>query len=242
MKSAVNILGVPFSSLSFDETIALIRDWMGGSEPRQIVTANPEIVMLARRDPDFLKLLQQADLVTPDGIGIVYAAKILEKASVDRVTGIDILPFLFETANQSKWPVYLLGASPESNRRAIENLSRLYPNALFKGRDGFFSDQEIPSILEEIRSFTPRLLLVGLGLGKQEKFIARYLKQLHVPVSIGVGGCIDIYAGTVRRAPLVWRKLQLEWLYRLLKQPSRWRRQLVLPHFAWIVIRKRLRL
>ncbi|TCS69775.1 WecB/TagA/CpsF family glycosyltransferase [Effusibacillus lacus] len=234
-----DILGVPFSTLSFAETINLLEDWMGGAVPRQVVTANPEIVMNAREDKEMERILQQADLVTPDGIGIVYAAKILGGPIRERVTGADILPPLFRKADREGWTVYLLGASPESNRLAQANLSRLYANLKLTGRDGFFREEEIPALLSDIRAAAPKLLLVGLGLGKQEKFIAKYLQDLQVPLAIGIGGCIDVYAGTVKRAPVLFRKLNIEWLYRLLKQPSRWRRQLALPKFALTVLLKR---
>lgn len=236
----VNILGVPFSTLSFAETVQVIQTWMGDTIPRQVVTANPEIVMAAKEDAELMGLLQRSDLITPDGIGVVYASKILGTPDVERVTGADILPPLFELANKQGWPVYLFGASAESNRLAQENLRRLYPNMQLAGRDGFFTERDISEIIAGIQRHSPRLLLVGLGLGKQEKFIAKHLHELNVPVSIGVGGCIDIYAGTVKRAPAVWRKMQLEWLYRLLKQPTRWRRQLALPRFALAVLRFRV--
>ncbi|MFC4769989.1 WecB/TagA/CpsF family glycosyltransferase [Effusibacillus consociatus] len=237
--NTVDILGVPFSTLSFADTIKLILSWMEDGLPRQVVTANPEIVMFANQNREMMSLLQRADLITPDGIGVVYAARLFGSRIVERVTGADMLPPLFENAHLEGWPVYLLGANPESNRLALENLSRIYPNMKLAGRDGFFKEQDIPGIIEDIRRQSPRLLLVGLGLGKQERFIADHLHELNVPVSIGVGGCIDIYAGTVKRAPSFWRKMQLEWLYRLLKQPSRWRRQLALPRFAVAVLRQR---
>lgn len=238
-QDTVNILGIPVSTLSFGETVELIQSWMGGSVPRQVVTANPEIVMFARKNKEFWKILQQADLITPDGIGVVYAARWTGCFIADRVTGADMLPLLFDRANREGWPVYLLGAGVESNRLARENLARLYPDMPLSGRDGYFSEDDVPGIIGEIRKHGTRLLLVGLGLGKQETFISKYREEMNVPVSIGVGGCIDIYAGTVKRAPLVWRKLQLEWLYRLLKQPGRWRRQLALPLFVLAVLRER---
>lgn len=236
----VNILGVPFSTLSYQETVELIRTWMGQAKPRQVVTANPEIVMFARQNSDMFNVLQRADIITADGIGAVYGARILGQPIRERVTGADMLPPLFETANREKWPVYLLGASPESNGRALSTLMSMYPQIPFAGRDGFFIKEDMPVIIEDIRQHAPKLLLVGLGMGRQELFIAEHLEQLNVPVSIGIGGCIDIYAGTVKRAPLFWQKTQLEWLYRLLKQPSRWRRQLALPKFALAVLKQRL--
>lgn len=239
-RQIVKILGVPFSTLSFVDTISLILGWMEERTPRQIVTANPEIVMHAREDARLREILQQADLVTPDGIGAVFAARLLGHPVEGRVTGADMLPPLFEKANQQAWTVYILGASPESFNRALVNLTGLYPNVSFQGRDGYFPDGELPNIVADIRTQAPRLLLVGIGMGKQETFIADHLHVLNVPVAIGVGGIIDVYAGTVKRAPVFWQRIHLEWFYRLLKQPSRWRRQLVLPKFAFAVLKDRL--
>lgn len=233
------ILGVPFSTLSFDDTVSLILEWMESSTPRQVVTANPEIVMRAREDARLRTILQQADLITPDGIGAVYAIRLMGHSMEGRVTGADMLPHLLDHANRKRWTVYILGASPESFRRALVNLTGLYPDVSFQGRDGYFKEEELPAILADIRTYRPRLFLAGLGMGKQEAFIADHMHELQVPVSIGVGGMIDVYAGTVKRAPLFWQRMHLEWLYRLLKQPSRWRRQLVLPKFALVVLKDR---
>lgn len=232
-----HILGVPFSTLSFAETVSLIKSWMEGTTPRQVITANPEIVMYAREDAHMWEVTQKADIITPDGIGAVLAARLLGQPVEGRVTGADMLPPLLDKANQENWPVYLFGAGPDSFTKALANLRTLYPKIRFEGRNGYFSEQDIPQIMADIRRHAPRLLLVGLGMGKQEKFIFDHLDELNVPVSIGIGGVIDIYAGTVKRAPVFWQKVQLEWFYRLMKQPSRWRRQLVLPRFAWTVVK-----
>lgn len=218
----------------------VIQEWIGQQTPRQVVTANPEIVMSAQEDSLMAHVLRSADLVTPDGIGTVVAARMQGAPVKDRVTGIDLLPLLFETMERrGGGTVYLLGASLDSNEKALENLSLRYPTIRFVGQHGFFSEAEEPAILQKIRDSQPQLLLVGLGMPRQEIFIERYKQELQIPVSIGVGGCIDIFAGTVKRAPLLWRRLRLEWLYRLVSQPSRWRRQLVLPVFAWRVFANR---
>lgn len=204
-RQIVRILGVPFSTLSFADTISLILGWMEEQTPRQVVTANPEIVMRAREDVRLQQILQQADLVTPDGIGAVFAARLLGHPIEGRVTGADMLPPMFEKADRQGWTVYILGASPESFKRALVNLTGLYPNISFQGRDGYFQDGELPDIVADIQAHAPHLLLVGIGMGKQETFIADYLPVLNVPVAIGIGGMIDVYAGTVKRAPMFWQ-------------------------------------
>jgi N-acetylglucosaminyldiphosphoundecaprenol N-acetyl-beta-D-mannosaminyltransferase len=209
---------------------------MKDRQPRQVVTANPEYVMIARQDRELASILRAADLITPDGIGTVIAGRLFGANLEGRVTGADMLPRLLEICNQESYRVYALGSKPEANQRALERFAEEYPHAHFAGRDGYFREEDVPGILAEIKQFRPHLLLVGLGMGKQDTFIARYKEELGVPVSIAIGGSLDVFAGTVKRAPLIWQKMHLEWLYRLLKQPSRWRRQLVLPQFALLVL------
>jgi N-acetylglucosaminyldiphosphoundecaprenol N-acetyl-beta-D-mannosaminyltransferase len=229
----VNILGVPFSTLTFEETVDSLKDAMTkGDPPRHIITANPEIIMIAQQDDTVMRLLRQADLVTPDGIGAVWASKYYGTKLQGRVTGAELSAALIEFAAEKGLGVFLLGAKPESNRLAVENLRRKYPRLRIAGRDGYFSKEEEGSVLRQVCEFAPSLLLVGLGMPRQELFISKYKQELGVPVMIGIGGVIDILAGTVKRAPKLWQDLHLEWLYRLLSQPSRWRRQLMLPRFV----------
>lgn len=238
---AVDILGVPFSTLDFGQTIQQIAEWLRGDQPRQVVTANPEYVMMARENEELARVLREADLVTPDGIGAVWAGRLFGAPLPGRVTGADMVPELLAICNREGFRVYALGSTPQANQLALQRFRREYPRVVFAGRDGYFKEEEIPQIVQEIRQFRPHLLLVGLGMGKQDLFIARHKEELCVPVSIAIGGCLDVFAGTVKRAPVIWQKLQLEWLYRLLKQPSRWRRQLALPKFALLVLMHWLR-
>lgn len=232
----VEILGVPFSTLTFSETLDLLNNKLRGDTPHHIITANPEIVMLGREDSSFMALLHSVDLITPDGIGAVWASKYYGEAIHDRVTGVELSTGLIEACAEQGLGVFLLGASPQSNTLAIKNLRQRYPRLRIAGQDGYFKEQDVPDVLAAIREFKPALLLVGLGVPRQEHFIAGHKSQLGVPVMIGVGGCIDIFAGVVKRAPKLWQQMRMEWLYRLLSQPSRWRRQLVLPKFVITVL------
>lgn len=230
------ILGVKFSAQSFHETVADLTRRILGGQRTHVVTANPEIVMIARENQSFHKILEQA-YVVPDGIGIVYAAKWTGQPITERVTGIELLEALMKQADQHHWNVYLLGAAPDVNRLAADRLAQRYPGARVVGyRDGYFRKEEEEQIVQEIAGLKPHLLFVALGAPKAETWISTHWSQLRVPLVMGVGGSFDVIAGKVKRAPVVWQKLHLEWLYRLLSQPSRWRRQLAIPRFVWTVL------
>ncbi|PWK16215.1 WecB/TagA/CpsF family glycosyltransferase [Tumebacillus permanentifrigoris] len=232
----VKILGVPFSTRTFTETCDFLQDKLQGETPHHIITANPEIVMMAQDDAAFMTLLERVDLITPDGIGAVWASKYYGQALHDRVTGVELSTSLIEACAERGLGVFLLGASPQSNTLAIKNLRQRYPQLRIAGQDGYFKEADVPEVLAAVRGFKPALLLVGLGVPRQELFIHQHKQDLQVPVMIGVGGCIDIFAGVVKRAPKLWQRMRMEWLYRLLSQPSRWRRQLVLPKFVLTVL------
>jgi N-acetylglucosaminyldiphosphoundecaprenol N-acetyl-beta-D-mannosaminyltransferase len=230
------ILGVPFSTRSFDETVAYLVSRIESGERTHVVTANPEIVMVAREQPSFQSILEQA-YVVPDGIGIVYAAKWTNQPIAERVTGIELMEALMEQADRHQWKVYLLGASPDVNRLAAEKLAARYPGARIVGyRDGYFQTNEEEDVARDIAEKQPHLLFVAMGAPKQDQWIAAWWDQLGVPLAMGVGGSFDVIAGKVKRAPALWQKLHLEWLYRLLSQPSRWKRQLAIPRFVWTVM------
>ncbi|WP_139491116.1 WecB/TagA/CpsF family glycosyltransferase [Brevibacillus dissolubilis] len=235
------ILGVPFQTKGRQDTITELTSRVQQEERTHVVTANPEIVMAANENPDLASIFDQAYIV-PDGIGIVYAAKWTNLPIYERVTGIELLEGLMEQANQHGWRVYLFGAGPEINQLAAENLAKRYPKAQIVGRrDGYFGPADEIGIAQEIAAARPHLLFVALGAPKQDMWIAKYWDQLQVPLAMGVGGSFDVISGKVKRAPVIWQKLHLEWLYRLLKQPSRWKRQLSIPRFivsVWLDRRK----
>jgi N-acetylglucosaminyldiphosphoundecaprenol N-acetyl-beta-D-mannosaminyltransferase len=237
----VEILGVPFSTLTFNETVDQLTQAFAGDTPHHIITANPEIIMMAQDNETIMKMLHQADLVTPDGIGAVWASQFYGTKIQDRVTGAELSTALLEHCAKQGLRVYLLGAKPESNALALEKLREQFSGLQIAGRDGYFGPEQEAEVVAQVKEFAPHLLLVGLGMPRQELFIAAHKHELQAPVSIGIGGVIDIFAGTVKRAPKLWRQFKVEWLYRLLSQPSRWRRQLVLPQFVITVLRDKNR-
>lgn len=186
-------------------------------------------------------MLLSADLITADGIGVIIGSKILKGTLKERVTGADLTHDLIKYCNDNEYRVFLFGAAPESNKKALEKLNEQFPGAQFKGQHGFVNGEEIEEIKMKIKQFKPHLLLVGLGSPKQEEFIYENIQTLNVPLSIGIGGMIDIISGTVKRAPKIMRDTGTEWLYRLLSQPKRLKRQLVLPKFLLSVMSERIK-
>lgn len=233
----VTILGVPFLHATKQETVELLTRRIVDNKKTQVVTANPEIVMMGRQHPSYLNLLRRAEVVTPDGIGVVLASRWIGEPLPERVAGYELLHALMVQADTYGWKYMLVGASPESSAGAAETLKKQYPNACYSGHfDGYFSKEEEKNILDHIKRERPHLLFVALGAPRQEEWIARHLPGLPVNLAMGVGGSFDVLSGKVKRAPEVWQKLNLEWLYRLLSQPKRWRRQLLLPKFVLSVL------
>jgi N-acetylglucosaminyldiphosphoundecaprenol N-acetyl-beta-D-mannosaminyltransferase len=235
----VDILGIDFLKKSFVEVVGVLTERIHQNEKTFVVTANPEIVMYTRENPEYKETVKNADFVVPDGSGIILAAKILNHPLSGRVTGYDLMIRLLELANQNQWRIYLLGGQEETNQKAAVNIRMQFPNAQLVGaRNGFFNWED-NTINEEIQSLSPDLVFVCLGFPRQEKWIAENLVHFSKGVFIGVGGSIDVIAGEVKRAPEVWQKMNLEWFYRLMMQPSRWRRMLALPRFLIQILKIR---
>lgn len=235
-KQVAHILGVPFSTRSFDDSVAYMVERIESGQQTHVVTANPEIVMLAREHRAFRSIVEQA-YVVPDGIGIVYAAKWTNQPISERVTGVELLEALMAEADRRQWRVYLLGASAEVIGLAAQKLASRYPGAQIVGhRDGYFRQDEEEQIVREISEKAPHLLFVALGAPRQEEWMAKYRNQLNTSLMMGVGGSFDVISGKVKRAPLFWQKMHLEWFYRLMSQPSRWKRQLAIPRFIATVL------
>lgn len=235
----IKVLGVGIDLVTMQETLQWIEKVIAERKPCQIITGNPEMLMLAQKDEGFYQVMNQADLVVPDGIGLVIAARRFLKAEVpERVAGFDIATLFMPIAQKKGYRLYLLGAVPGVAETARDRLTEQYPGLRIVGvHDGFLHDGNRREVVEEIRGLKTDLLLVGMGAPRQEKFIADHKEELQVPVSIGLGGSIDVWAGVAKRAPKVWQDLHLEWLYRLLRQPSRIGRMMALPRFILNTVR-----
>ncbi|MED4889254.1 WecB/TagA/CpsF family glycosyltransferase [Lysinibacillus sp. FSL R7-0073] len=237
----VTIMGVPFLHISQQGFVDLLVNRIEQQEKTFVVTANPEVVMQANENPTVKGYLNQATYICADGIGVVKAAQILGDSLPERVTGYDTMVKLLEVGQQKRFKVYLLGAQKETIEKTIANIHKNYPHVEVVGyHDGFF-DWNNNHIADDIAALQPDLVFVALGVPRQEKWITENLDKFSKGVFIGVGGSFDVIAGTVKRAPVIWQKLNLEWLYRLLRQPSRFIRMLVLPRFALKVFSLKLR-
>ncbi|AZR72198.1 hypothetical protein BBF96_01570 [Anoxybacter fermentans] len=231
----VKILGIQVDIITMEEALRWIEDAIEEKKPRQIITGNPEMVMAAQKNEKFFQIMNQADLVVPDGIGLLLVARYFLGVDMpERVTGFDLSTRLFERALNKGYSIYLLGGALGVAEKAKKNLIRQYPGLKIVGtHHGYLNEENRSKVVSEIQNLRPDLLFVGMGAPRQEIFIATYKNQLKVPVSIGIGGSIDIWAGEKRRAPQWMQKIHLEWFYRLVKEPYRFFRMLALPKFVF---------
>ena len=237
-RETANILGCQVDLVTAREAMARIKSLIGQGDPAHIITLNAEIVYQAQNDQELQRIINSADLVTPDGIGIVWGGKKLGYDFRERVTGIDLLYRLCQAAPLEGWKVYLLGSAPGVAEEAAHRLRIENPGLQICGmHHGYFREEDLPEIIQEIKALAPQILFVSLGAPKQEFWIKEHMQQLGIPVSIGVGGSLDVIAGQKKRAPAWMIRLNLEWMYRLIAEPSRFRRQLALPRFMALIIK-----
>lgn len=240
MRRRTEILGVPFDVGTMHKAVEQAYSFFNDSGQHIICTPNPEIVMAAQEDVELLEILKAADLVVPDGIGVVWASKYSKFPLPERVAGFDLVQLLFDKLKDTEHTVYFFGGEPGVATLAAKKMAKEYPGLKIVGiRNGYFSHKDEKQIIDEIRRVSPSLLLVGLGAPKQEKWIYNNMRFTGAKVCIGVGGSFDAMAGQVKRAPRLFRKLGLEWFYRLLKQPSRIGRMMKLPVFVFKVLKNR---
>ena len=234
MRNTVEILGVKIDKVSETEALERAKDMLTTDGVSKIYTPNPEIIMSAQKDEEFKKILNKADLCTADGIGVVYGAKMLGDPVPCRVAGFDLTCNILDYVKNTGDGVFLFGAKPGVAEIAKEKLKEKYEGINICGtNDGYFTDADIPTIIDKINESGARLILVCLGAGKQEKWINDNAEKLTtVRLAMGVGGTLDVFAGNVKRAPEIFIKLNLEWLYRLAKQPGRIGRYMALPKFV----------
>lgn len=235
----VPILGVPIHPHTYDSWLDHIATWIQAADRLyHVCTVNPEFVIIAQSDPAFYRVLCQADACLADGTGLFLASRWLKHPLPSRVTGSDGVPKLAERAAQAGWRLFLLGAAPGVADQAAAKLQVVHPALQIVGTyAGSPADTEAEAILAMVNASGADVLLVAYGAPKQDRWIAQHRDQLQVKVAMGVGGSLDFIAGVIPRAPRWMRRLGIEWLFRLLRQPSRWRRMLRLPVFVVAVLR-----
>ncbi len=238
MREKINILNIKVDRVDMLETVKIVESYLKKEEYkcRLVMTPNSEMIVKAYKDSSFASILNSADLVVPDGSGLLLASRILSKDNrfPERVAGFDLMQKLLFCANKKGYKVYFLGAKPGIACQAAKNVASKYPDLQIAGfYHGFFEDEK--NIIKQINKQSIDLLFVGMGVPYQEEFLHRNRRNLHVKVALTVGGSFDVLAGRVKRAPLWMQKSYLEWFYRLLKQPARLKRMGALPYFLYLV-------
>ncbi|MFR6023085.1 MAG: WecB/TagA/CpsF family glycosyltransferase [Oscillospiraceae bacterium] len=229
--SRIDVLGVSFDDLTMDEAVEIALGFMQERRACYACTPNPEIVMAAKGDAALRAALSGAELVLADGVGITKAAAMLGTPIKSRVPGIDFASNVISRLAQRGGSVYLLGAKPLVAEAAAEKLTQTYPGIVIAGtNDGYFTDDA--PVIEKINAASPDFLMVCLGSPKQELWMSANAGRLSCGLMAGLGGSLDVLAGNVQRAPETWRRLGLEWLYRVIKEPKRLGRVMKLPAFV----------
>ena len=241
--NTIYILGVPFAVLTPETAVGLLVEWLDSNKNHVVVTPNPEGVMQAGRNKDFANALISADLSLADGIGIYLASIINGNRLPSRVRGVDTTFGLFDILSETRRPVtaFFLGGRPGIAESASVNMEARYPNLRVVGHhDGYYTESEEKCIVENINGLCPDILLVCLGMPKAEIFANKH-RNINAKITLCVGGTIDIMAGNVKLAPSALRKVGLEWLYRLIKEPGRFFRMIDLPKFMAAILINRVR-
>lgn len=229
-RNRIQVLGVGFDDFSMSEAVSKAMTLIDSRSGGYVVTPNPEIVQLCRRDEQLLNAVNVADIVLADGIGILYGAKILGTPLKQKLPGIDFALELLRLLSARSGSVYLLGAKPHVAEKAAEELIKCYSGLRILGtRDGYFTDDS--EIIADINQKKPDFLIVCLGAPRQELWMQKNRGKLRVGLMAGLGGSLDVIAGETKRAPEIFRKLSLEWFYRLLKEPRRIGRVMRIPPF-----------
>ncbi|WP_147803788.1 WecB/TagA/CpsF family glycosyltransferase [Alkalicoccus halolimnae] len=237
----VTLLGVPFVKTTLSDMAVTLAKHAESKEKAFVVTANPEIVLHTQNDREYHQAIEKATYVTADGIGIVKGARFMGHRLPERVTGFDLFMRLLGTANELGQSAYFLGAREAVLNKTLDTIHKEFPGLVIAGSHHGFFDWTSQEIAEEIKTKKPDYVFVALGFPLQEKWIARNFPEFDQGIFIGIGGSFDVLAGEVKRAPYIWQKWNVEWLYRLVKQPARCRRMAALPWFIFKVMKEKIK-
>ncbi len=234
MRQTVDILGVPIDNVTMQDALKIFRRFLGENNIHTIYTPNSEIIAAATRDSGLMRVLRDADMLVPDGAGVVLGSRIMGTPLQEKVSGIDLVreSFAAVTAGRLDCSYYFLGGRPGIAGEAAQKIISAYPGVVVAGcHHGYFAPDEEDTIIDEINRSRADVLLVGLGAPKQEKWIDKNKDRLNVKICIGIGGSLDVFSGKTALAPEFLRRNGLEWAYRLIKEPRRYRRMGNLPVF-----------
>lgn len=235
---STEILGCRVHSVDMDGVLEAVREFVNNRHTHQVVTADASALVIAQQDPEYMEIVNTADLVSPDGVGVLFGSKFTTKKLMERVSGVDICHKILEMAAEDGFSVFFFGAAPGVAEKAATKMMQQYPGLVVSGtRNGFFDDAaDTDAIVEQIKSSGAKVLFVALGIPKQEKWIKRNIDRLGVGVAIGVGGTFDVMSGNIKRAPKWYQKHGLEWFYRLTRDRHKIKKVMLLPKFVTMVI------
>lgn len=238
MIEPIKILGVPVHPMTMKQAVDSLEQRMLAGEQTFVVTANAEIIMMCQEDAAYNNIIsQKAELVLPDGAGAVWAGRHLGYKVPERVAGFDLYNQLLALSAKKGYKAYFFGGSPGIAEAAKAKSEEMYPGVKIVGcHNGYFTDADVPAIIEAINQSGAEMLFVALGAPKQERWILAHREELKPRILMGIGGSFDVLAGKMERAPKWMQDASLEWAFRLYKQPSRFMRMLALPKFALKVI------
>lgn len=236
MSNRAKVLDIPIDLTNLSEVINTIKERIKDNKKTHIITVNSEIAMLSKSDSEFKNILINSDLNVADGSGIVWALK-KKKINIEKLAGIELAENCIKHIPNSR--IFFLGAKEEIVSKAFENMSNKYKNNnLIAYRNGYFNDEDEEEIIKQINDLEIDILLIALGAPKQDKWILKNKNKINAKIFIGVGGSFDVFSGKINRAPKLMINLQLEWLYRLYKDPSRWKRSLAIPKFMFTFLKE----
>lgn len=234
------ILGIPVTLLDMPGTVAAIDEMIASGTPSMVVTANATSAVMAHDDAVFRDDVLGAKLITVDGAGIQWALERKGMKNIAKVAGVELVEQLCNLSSDKGYRIFLLGGEPGVAEIAAEKLRLKFPGCNIVGvRNGYFPASDDDVVAQEVAEFKPNILLVGMGMPRQERFIMKTKHITGAPVQIGVGGSFDVLSNKAKRAPEAWQKLRIEWLWRALIQPSKFKKLAALPRFMWMVVREK---
>ncbi len=238
-REKVRILGIDIDNIDIEEAGRLTKELVDSSNKscKMVVAPNTEFIMMAQKDKEFYDILRAADLATPDSVGVMIGGKLQKKFFKQRIPGQEYFRKILEVGEKEGWTFYLLGGKGDVPALAAENIKKLYPNIKIVGyNEGFFTERSEEEVIKEINSIQPNVLFVAMGAPLQEKWISKHKNELKVDLAAGQGGTFDYEAGKIKRAPKIMQKLGIEWFWRLMLQPSRIFRMVVLPIYLMKIV------